>query len=119
MTHINEDEEKFIDDMGSHHIVLERGKRKFVVSSNQIYCYGDVDFNNKEDLEQIESFNFVTRIFQGFIIPAEYNYDKHVALSDNNKFYKYTETWSESKIAKYAHGCLGKPKKIIIFYNSI
>ena len=59
-------------------------------------------------------------ILYAHIIPkslSNYDYDKHVAYSDNRKSCKYTETWSSGVVAKYAHGCLGKPKRIIIFNN--
>lgn len=118
LTYIDEDEESLIDALDKDSIIIKRGNRSFNISQNKIYCYGDVDFNNYEDLKQIDSFNLITRQFQGFIIPSDYNYDLHVAYSNNKKFYKYTETWQSSKVVKYIHGCLGKPKKILLF-NSL
>lgn len=117
MTFISEEEEKLIDNLKENHIVIRRGKRIFKVYPNNIYCYGEVDFKNDDDIKQINSFNFITRDFQGYIIPSNYDYDKHIAYSDNRKSYKYTETWNSGIVAKYAHGCLGKPKRIIIFNN--
>lgn len=118
LTHISEEDETFIDNMGKDSVLtLERGKRTFNVTPNQIYCYGEVDFNNNDDLVQIEHFNFITKELAGYRIPANYNYDTHSAKSPNKKSCLYTETWSSSLLTKYAHGCLGKPDRILLFYQ--
>lgn len=117
MIPIDEEEENFIDNMDTNYILLKRGKRTFQIKHNDIYCYGEVDFNNIEDLEQINKFNFITKEFGGYKIPANYIYEKHCSLSTNKRSALWSETWSSAQVAKYAHGCLNKPQRICLFIN--
>lgn len=111
MIEIDEKEELKIDKLGDKILSLERGDRIFNITKDKIYCYGEVDFNSREDLETIEDFKFVTDYVQYI---TRYDYDKHCSYSFGKKP-SWSETNSSAKLAKFAHGCLGKPERIILF----
>ena len=115
MTSLTEDEEKAIDDKKV--IRLVRGKYEYTLDPNCVYCYGDVNFGkNSSDMNTIAKFDF--SYDRGLFVPANYNYETHTAMSDIDK-YKMYDTTDIATIVRYAHGCLNKPKKVIIFKNVI
>lgn len=116
MTYITEEEEHYFDNMTSDTVILlERNNAKFKIKRNQVYCYGIVNFNNKSDYKQIKEFNFLGYLgVQGIPIPANYNYKEHNCKTSNRRI-QYTETWCPAELSRYAHACLGKPERIIIF----
>lgn len=115
MTYINEEEEFEIDNLKKDTITLTRGDKVFTIRLYQIYCYGEVNFDDKNDLSKIDSFTFLNHL-KGVGVPcvANYDYKTHCCIS-NNRDTKWSETFSPSWLAKYAHACLNKPKRIILF----
>lgn len=117
MISINEEEENLLDNIKDKVIKFTRGNRTFSIKSTNIFCYGEVDFNSKEDLITIDKFKFLGDLIEvGKRIYSNYDYNSHTCTSYNGRL-KWTETFSCSNIAKYAHGCLNKPKRIILFYQ--
>lgn len=115
MTAITEKEENLIDNLKDDIIELHRGNRTFSISRRQIYCYGIVDFDNQDDLDTIEKFKFLTHLgVMGQHIYSNYNYKTHTCSSNKNRLL-WTETWSPSQLARFAHGSLNKPERIILF----
>lgn len=115
MTYISEHEENQLDNLSDKILVLERGDKTFNIQMHRVYCYGKVDFNNDDDLNIIENFNFLNHLGAvGVHIYADYDYESHTCSSPTNH-YKWTETWSPSHLARYAHGCLNKPERIVLF----
>lgn len=118
MTHITEEEEQKLDN--GKEIILKRDNISFHITINNTYCYGEVDFNKgSDDCEQIATFNFLNYLNEkGICIPSDYDYEHHVCNSPINK-YRWTETWNPDDLARYAHGCLNKPNRIVLFKNRI
>ena len=115
MTYIDEDEEFIIDNLKDGILKLDRGNRTFSISMKQIHCYGKVDFHNQDDLNTIENFKFLDYLGEvGIHIYSNYNYDRH-SVTSPKRHALWTETWSPSKLAKMAHGYIGKPQRIILF----
>ena len=114
MTYITEEEEQELDN--SKELILERGNTLFQVHGNNIYCYGEVDFHEgSDDCKQIATFNFLNYLgWKGIVIPSDYHYDTHECHSPI-KSYRWTETWKPDVLARYAHGCLNKPQRIVLF----
>lgn len=114
MTYITEAEEQSIDKGKT--IVLKRGNLSFTVNPTDIYCYGEIDFNNNsEDMDVISTFSWLdSLIMRGVCIPSNYNYERHECVSINKRPMWYDTTKCED-YAKYVHGCLGKPKRCLIF----
>lgn len=97
-------------------ISVERGNCVFVISSDNVLCYGEIDFNvNSEDCETLDNFKWLNNLeSKGVCIPSRYNYIKHECVS-NMKSYLWTETFKISTLCRYFHGCLGKPQFTLIF----
>ena len=116
MTYISEEEEELLDKGKS--LTLIRGDRTFKIEYNTIYCYGKVDFttgsDDMETIEDIQSLNHLSK-YKPMPIYADYNYENHECRSPLKRC-RWTETFHPSIVAQYAHGCLGKPERIIIFY---
>ena len=95
---------------------IVRGDFKFHITPDDVVCYGDIDFHEgSEDCDQLDTFNWLDDLgIKGVSIPSRYNYDKHECISPN-KSYLWTETFRNSTICRYLHGCLGKPEYTLIF----
>lgn len=119
MIPIDENEEKLIDNIGKETLHFNRGNRSFSVQMKDIYCYGEVDFNDKETLDKIEEFNFLDHLGAvGVHIYSGYDYKSHSCTSSISRC-MWTETWSPAHLAKMAHGYLGKPQRILLFNQII
>ena len=115
MIPISEQEEKNIDNIGNSTLKFQRGNVTFSVKMKDIYCYGKVDFTNKDDLNQIDSFNFLEHLgASGIRIYSQYDYKTHSCKTFNKKLL-WTETWRPSVVAQMTHGYLGKPQRILLF----
>lgn len=114
MTYITEEEEQKLDE--SKELVIERGNMIFQVHHNNIYCYGEVNFKEgSDDCKQIATFNFLDYLgWKGVMLPSDYHYDTHECHSPFTS-YRWYETWQPDVLARYAHGCLNKPERIILF----
>ena len=114
MTYITEEEEQKLD--SNEELILERGEVSFNIQCNNVYCYGEVDFNKgSDDCKKIATFNFLNYLgWKGIVIPSDYHYDTHECHSPL-KSYRWTETWKPDVLARYAHGCLNKPERIVLF----
>lgn len=97
-------------------IYITRGNAEFNITPDDIYCFGEIDFNeSSEDSAELDTFNWLDNLFlRGICIPARYNYKEHNCLSPN-KSYQYTETFRNSTLCRYIHGWLGKPQFTLIF----
>lgn len=95
---------------------IVRGDFKFHITPDDVVCYGNIDFHEgSEDCDQLDTFNWLDDLgIKGVSIPSRYNYDKHECVSPN-KSYLWTETFRNSTICRYLHGCLGKPEYTLIF----
>ena len=114
MTYITEEEEQKLDN--NEELILERGEVSFNIQCNNVYCYGEVDFNKgSDDCKKIATFTFLDYLgLKGIALPSDYHYDTHTCHSPF-KSYRWYETWSPEILARYAHGCLNKPKRIVLF----
>lgn len=115
MTWISKEEEEYIDTLNNKVLKLKRGDKTFDITSNQIYCYGELDFTKEEDNKAIENFKFTNHLEGvGKKIPSNYDYESHTCIAPTRR-YKWTETWSPLVLVKFAHGSLGKPERIVLF----
>ena len=115
MIPISEQEEKDIDNIKDSTLKFQRGTMSFSVSMKDIYCYGEVDFTSIEDLNQIDSFNFLDYLgASGINIYSNYDYKTHSCKAPNRRLL-WTETWHPAVVAQMAHGYLGKPQRILLF----
>lgn len=119
MIPISKQEEDEIDRIDNHILTFTRGNRDFSVTMKDIYCYGEVDFNDDDTLDQIDEFKFLSHLGGvGIPIISRYDYETH-SCSSHLKRPLWTETWSPADLARITHGYLGKPKRILLFYKNI
>lgn len=83
------------------------------IAAEQIFCYGEMNFDNEDDIQLINNFEWIIEK-KGLVIPANYDYDKHTCEAYDLKI-GHHETFDNIKVVKYAHGCLNKPQRSIIF----
>ena len=115
MIPIDEDEELLIDNIDKQTLHFHRGNRTFSVQMKDIYCYGEVDFTDKDTLDKINDFKFLAHLEEvGVRIYSNYAYETH-SCSSPKRCCLWTETWNPAVLAKMAHGYLGKPKRILLF----
>ena len=114
ITGITELEHKKLKNLNDLHII--RGDCKFHITPDDVLCYGDIDFHEgSDDSKELDTFNWLEHLgAKGIGIPSRYNYDKHECTSPINKCLT-TETFRNSVLCRYLHGCLGKPKFTLIF----
>ena len=114
LTYLTPEEENELDE--NNKVTLTRANQTFSIRKNNIYCYGDVDLKEgSDDSHEIANFDFLDYLNGiGVKIPSDYDYEHHVCRSTINK-YRITETWRPDVLVRYAHGCLNKPKKILLF----
>lgn len=95
---------------------IVRGNTKFHIIPDDVICYGDIDFHEgSDDCKKLDTFNWLERLgIKGVSIPSKYNYDKHECVSPVKR-YLWTETFRNSTLCRYLHGCLGKPQFTLIF----
>lgn len=114
MTYITEEEEQELDERNE--LTLKRNNIIFQIHSNNVYCYGEVNFKEgSDDCKQIATFNFLDYLgWKGVMLPSDYHYDTHECHSPLTS-YRWYETWQPDVLARYAHGCLNKPERIVLF----
>lgn len=114
MTYITKEEEDKLD--AKIPLQIKRGEETFVLDRTHVLHYGEVDFNQgSEDYAILEdSRMFFPMELRGVSVPANYDYDRHAALSDI-KTPRWFDTVNAALICKYTHGILNKPKRIVIF----
>lgn len=97
-------------------IKIVKDNCEFEVYAEDIFCYGNIDFHEgSDDCKKLDTFNWLEYLdLQGVGIPSKYNYDKHQCIGTNKGFY-ITETFRNSTLCRYLHGCLGKPEFTLIF----
>lgn len=119
MIEINEEEEELIDNIGKETITFKRGDKVFSIKMNDIYCYGDIDLNKQDICDRISKFSFLSHLgFSGIPIYSNYDYETHTCLTSIKKL-MWSETWNPLDLVRYAHACLNKPNKILLFSQII
>lgn len=106
---ITEEEEVIIDN--GRGIVIGNGN--IFIDPSFTYCYGELNFNNDDDIDIINACSWITES-KGETIPAHYDYETHTCESINLSI-GIQETFDNLKLIMYAHGCIGKPKRSLVF----
>lgn len=105
MSAITEEEEEILDKTSVH--TLYNGVK---IGKENIYFYGDIDINNKNDINLIRSKNLINENAQ---IRSNFDYEK-----GNHKVFDRVRCSPCSNIVtwfKYNHCLIGKPTKIIVY----
>ena len=107
MREITDKQEQELDDLESINIDNK------VVTKEDIYCYGQIDVNNEEDINYIKKFNIINLDSENSI-HSGYDYEKGEVVIENNIAKKHS-TWNPIEWFKYNYLLIGKPKRIIIY----
>lgn len=113
MESITEQEENRIDNSKTYYgdIRFERDN-KIIAQAKDIYLYGELDFNNPEDIHNIELCNLINP--NGEWIYSNINYDEG-NFTTIDGIPKQFQTSDAIKWFKYCHILIGKPKRIIVY----
>ena len=113
MESITEEEELRIDKSAKYYGEIQfRRKDGAIIAAKDIYLYGEVDFNNDDDLDLIEKFNLVDE--NGNWIYSNFDYEKG-DFTTINGIPKGYPTWNPINRFKYCHVLIGKPQRIIVY----
>lgn len=101
-------------------ISVHHDECNFLIDETYCYAFGNVDLNNKEDIDLINSFKWTTNRYAGFAIPKNYDYDTnsgdtYCSVVDNLYKPATVETFDNVKLFKFAYAKIGKPKNVIIY----
>ena len=110
MTWISDKEEALLDK--GRAISITRGGITFDLDKDNIFSYGEVDFH--DGTEDYDALNELIPFKDIVHIPLNYDYDTHTCKT-KTKCYQTYETDNIGAMAQYAHGRLGKPKRVVIF----
>lgn len=114
MMPIDDEIEQKLDKIGDG-IRIKNDVHNYYIQAKNILLYGELDFNNEDDIKVIKRFNFLSHLLgTGIPIPEYYDYNKHVAYTKIDRV-MLGETWNPVELCQLAHGSLNKPKKIILF----
>lgn len=113
MEAITEEQEKRIDNSVKYFGYLRFQRDDDVIFENkEIYLYGEVDFDNPEDVAFINNKNFVN--VEGNSIYSTFDYDKGVYTTIDG-YPKMVTIDDPIRWFKYCYCLLGKPKRIIVY----
>lgn len=108
MRPISEEDEKNIDKG------LRYNTGKEYIDKDRIYMYGEIDFNNKKDIELIKNKKLLSPEIMSNFIYNTFDYVTGTATPIDNK-YKFTIEINPINWFKYHHCLIGKPKRIIVY----
>ena len=110
MAPITEKEEALLDKGKA--FTIHRGDLSFSLNSDNVFAYGEVDFH--KDTEDYENIGSLIPYRDRVHLPLYYDYDTHTCKTKIKRYQTY-ETDNIGAMAQYAHGRLGKPKRVVIF----
>lgn len=84
------------------------------IERDKIILYGEIDFNNKDDIKLIKNKNLMFPEIVSNIIYSTFDYKSGIATSINN-VYKMTIEVDPVKWFMYNYCLIGKPKRIIVY----
>ena len=110
MAPITEKEEALLDKGKA--FTIHRGDLSFSLNPDNVFAYGEVDFH--KDTEDYENIGSLIPYRDRVHLPLHYDYDTHTCKTKIKRYQTY-ETDNIGAMAQYAHGRLGKPKRVVIF----
>lgn len=84
------------------------------IERDKIILYGEIDFNNKNDVKLIKNKNLMFPETVSNIVYSTFDYKSGIATSINN-VYKMTIETDPVKWFMYNYCLIGKPKRVIVY----
>ena len=89
---------------------------KYRIPARDIFLYGEININNKEDLMLINKSDIITQeVNIAANIPSNFDYNTGDVYSNNEDIFKTHDTWNKIDWFKFNHCLIGKPERIIIY----
>lgn len=85
------------------------------IERDKIILYGEIDFNNKNDVELIKNKNLMFPEVVSNVVYSTFDYKSGTATPINNVYYKMTIEVDPVKWFMYNYCLIGKPKRIIVY----
>ena len=85
-----------------------------LITRENIYCYGDIDLTNEEDVEFIKKFNLINDDYSSNVVYSNFNYEKGNVEYDG----PVPKQYSTNNIIdwfKFNYMLIGKPKNVLIY----
>lgn len=116
MEAITEEEEQRIDKSPKYYGEIRHVRSdNYIIPAKNIYLYGEVDFNNQDDVNNIKRFNLINMDLDACNwIYSNFNFDKgYFTVIDGVA--KGTPTWNALRWFMYNYVLIGKPQRIIVY----
>ena len=107
MRPITEEQEKILD--RDEQIDIDGN----IISKDNIYCYGEFDVTNSEDIEYIKKFNIIN-LDEVNSVHSNYNFEEGNVVIEGNVAKTYS-CYDVVKWFKYNYVLIGKPNRILIY----
>ena len=107
MRELTEEQEKKLDTFES--VKIDDN----IIGKDDIYCYGEFDVTNDEDINYIKKLNIINLDSENFV-HSDYNFETGKVIVEGN-LAKTHPTWDVVEWFKYNYLLIGKPKRIIIY----
>ena len=107
MKSITKEDEKTLDDMEELNI---NGN---IVTKDDIYCYGEFDITNLEDINYVKKFNIIN-LDSNNQIHSNFDFETGEVIIEDN-IVKTHDCYDAVKWFKYNYLLIGKPNRIIIY----
>ena len=116
MESITEKEEQELDTLADLEQMRYIVDNKYIVNSESIFLYGQINLNDKNDINLILKSHIITpEINNAANIPSNLDYETGDVYADKDGIYKCHDTWNKIDWFKFNHVLLGKPERVIIY----
>ena len=116
MEAIAEEQEKEIDVRGDVDEIYYITDNNVKIGAKNIFLYGEINLDSVADINLLKNTDIITQEVNGAAnIPSNFDYDEGVVYSDEDKQFKFHDTWNKVDWFKFNHCLLGKPNRIIIY----
>lgn len=110
---ISQEEEDRIDKSSIYYGNIRYEREDEIIAANQIYLYGEVNFNNQEDIDVLDAFNLID--YFGSYVYDRFNYDTGTVTTDKTEIIKRVLTSDCIARFKFCHCLIGKPERVIVY----
>lgn len=94
-------------------------KDNIIIPAKDIYLYGEVDFNNTDDLNNIRQFGIINDENDAYnAVYSNFDFEKGTCTTING-IIKNHPTWNPVEWFKFKYVLIGKPKRVIVYRKYI
>lgn len=118
---ITEEIERKMDNYKLVHgeLIYKLSKYKYVIPNNSIFLYGEVNFNNNDDIKYLKRYKdlILNSEANSNCIYSNFDYDKGITCynTDKDNIHRIYETFDFMKWFRFNYCLIGKPQRIIMY----